>query len=215
MPGSSGSTRARSTSARASACWCRGGKLDPAYQITVPEDSMPFAETYRRQVALLIRSCRSSPRRNVSRSRAGPPSTCSSATCRACRSISTSPICRSQPRAESLAAIDAAMKRIARPHRAKPSRRAGHRRQASRAPLTRLTGPAPTARRSRSRSRRCCAAASTNRNCGACRRAVEDEFGFAEIQVVSFADSTPARSWPRSTASIRATCSTCAILLAE
>jgi len=37
---------------------------------------------------------------------------------------------------------------------------------------------------------------------------VEERFGFAEMQLVSEADSKPERSWPRSIASTPATCST-------
>lgn len=42
---------------------------------------------------------------------------------------------------------------------------------------------------------------------------VEEQLGFAEIQVVSFADLYAGRSWPPSIASIHATFSTCVTCL--
>ena len=68
----------------------KGGKLDPPTRSPCRRIWMAFAEIYRRQVALLIRTLPLvAEEKDVSRSRAAPPSICSSATCRGCRSIST------------------------------------------------------------------------------------------------------------------------------
>ena len=150
---------------------------------------MPFSDLYRRQVALLIRILPFVAQEEEFALKGG---TAINLFVRNMPRLSVDidltylPVA---PRAESLAAIDAAMKRIAQRDTVRPARRAGERDAAAgRGHRHQAGGRAQGACRPRSKSRPCCAAASTNRKCAPYRPPWRKRSGSPKYGVVSFAD---------------------------